>query len=288
MKKILTLFLVLVLALSLTGCSSSAKETKLDSFLKEIELLLADNYVLSENDRFTLDSTPDEEIIIYHLYDNDNTLVKKGFISLTINKSNEVIRMSVYYDAQGEHPCYNFDAAFIDIVLKVTAFLENDEFDNKDFFKYHQTDNIIDLSNSDDDVFKCFSDDHIYRTSTSTWKDDFARNCFTVEINQRPIVLKEAKNDVNYSLALQAIEVVDDILDFNITYEEGRDQLDRIKKRLVDDDTANSTIRSCISILNSEASIQYLNELSGETPNDNEILEERNYLALYIGEEAIN
>lgn len=94
-------------------------------------------------------------------------------------------------------------------------------------------------------------------------------------------------SDANYEAAKSAIEVVDSLMDFEISYSDAEERVGRILLRMEIGTTKDDLLLAQMTTLKYKLQAQAYGELKGISPNDTEIIEQRNEVAETIGESKI-
>lgn len=89
----------------------------------------------------------------------------------------------------------------------------------------------------------------------------------------------------NLDAAKLAIRAADQVLDFELTYEEASDQVSRLCDRMEDGNSLNQLLKAEMGLLSTRLDSGAYDEKVGRTPDDSKILEQRNVIAKEIGEE---
>ncbi len=115
---------------------------------------------------------------------------------------------------------------------------------------------------------------------------------FTVDLSEAKEVVpagayQEANTilPANLDAAKLAIKAVDQVLDFELTYEEASAQVSRLCDRMEDGNSLNHLLKAEMGLLSTRLDSGAYEEKVGRTPNDSKILEQRNVIAKEIGEE---
>lgn len=115
---------------------------------------------------------------------------------------------------------------------------------------------------------------------------------FTVDISKADEVVpagayQEANTPLpaNLDAAKLAVKIADQVLDFELTYEEASAQVSRLCDRMEDGNTLDHLLKAELGLLSTRLDAGAYDEKTGRTPNDNKILEQRNMIAKEIGEE---
>lgn len=87
-------------------------------------------------------------------------------------------------------------------------------------------------------------------------------------------------SDIQYKACLKSVETIDKYLEFEISQESAKKQIDEIKSRIDNIETDSSTYLTMESVSISLSCISY--ELVSQNPDENEIIKNRNDIAKEI------
>ena len=276
MKKLFACGLAVVIALGLAACGGPKEVTKLTQ-IKDLEknvILEVGEQTRKDIEKFYGQGVTTELGSVK--YEDDRIWVKYD--------DEDVAQIISIYDPEG------FET------LKYQPGMTAEEAEKQFEHKREATDGFVTLSGTySTEGLPCYFDAEDALCSVFiTYLDGAFRDYFVAASDLEgketsPAGAYQADNTIteaNMKAATQAVQVTDQMLDFEITAEEAAKQLERLSNRMEKGNTKDKLVSAEVDLLAIQMKNGAYNERHGGVPDDQKILETRNKLAQQIGMET--